>query len=408
MAGPSLRDGSALRDGLRRPLPLPYHPLFRFYEGGALTRSFRGLPERPDDWWSEDWVGSCTCAGNADPDGRVQGLSVVELPGAGPVTLRSVVEAWPSEMLGADRSGTETGVLVKLLSPSGPVPLHAHPTRDWARRHLGSAFGKTEAWILLDTPGDGREPAYAGIGFVPGCDREWFSAAVRRHDNASLRSSLHRFPVNPGEVYVAHAGVPHFLGPRISFIEVQEPSDHIVIAETSGSDSDVAAATMGLGWDLALDMIDYRTDSAAATLARARQQPRVVRTRSGSGSGSGSREVRLFHDDVLPFFDASMLEVDDELEVSDGRFSIAIVVAGEGWVSGDFGREAVRRGQSFVWPASLALRVHAGASPVRIVRCLGPAGPAGPVGGPQPAGSSGQAIGASGQPVASGGQEVAG
>ena len=361
---------AVLRDSLRRPLPLPYHPLFRFYEGGALTRSFRGLPDRPDDWWSEDWVGSCTCAGNADPDGRVQGLSMVELPGAGPVTLRSVVEAWPAEMLGSSFSDSgQTGVLVKLLSPSGPVPLHAHPTRDWARWHLGSPFGKTEAWILLDTPGDGREPAYAGIGFVPGCDRDWFFDAVRRHDNAALRSSLHRFPVAAGEVYVAHAGVPHFLGPRMSFIEVQEPSDHIVIAETSGSsDDDVAAATMGLGWDLALDMIDYRALDAAATLSRARQQPRVLR------ADHGSREVRLFHDDVLPFFDATMLEVEDEIEVSDGRFSIAIAVAGEGWVSGDFGREPVRKGQSFAWPASLALRVHAGASPVRIVRCLGPGG----------------------------------
>jgi mannose-6-phosphate isomerase len=370
--GGSAMGGSGLRDALRRPLALPYHPLFRFYEGGTLTRSFRGLPDRPDDWWSEDWVGSCTCAGNADPEGRVQGLSMVELPGAGRVTLRSVVEAWPAEMLGSSiPDGGQTGVLVKLLSPSGPVPLHAHPTRDWARRHLGSPFGKTEAWILLDTPGDGREPAYAGIGLVPGCDRDWFFDAVRRHDNAALRSSLHRFPVAAGEVYVAHAGVPHFLGPRISFIEVQEPSDHIVIAETSGSsDDDVAAATMGLGWDLALDMIDYRALDAAATLSRARQQPTVLRARPGSRS----REVRLFHDDVLPFFDATMLEVEDEIEVSDGRFSIAIVVAGEGWVSGDFGREPVRKGQSFAWPASLALRVHASASPVRIVRCLGPGG----------------------------------
>src|SRR5204863_8301439 len=73
------------RESLRRPLPLAYHPIYRFYEGGALTRAFRGQPERPDDWWSEDWVGSCTCAGNADPDGRVQGLSTVDLPsGRGP------------------------------------------------------------------------------------------------------------------------------------------------------------------------------------------------------------------------------------------------------------------------------------------------------------------------------------
>src|SRR5262249_36641290 len=158
--------------------------------------------------------------------------------------------------------------------PAGPVPLHAHPTRDWARKHLGSPFGKTEAWILLDTPGDGSEAAHAGIGFVPGVERDWFSGAVRRHDNEAIRGSLHRTDVQPGEFYVPPAGVPPFLGPRISFIEVQEPSDHIVIPETSGDDD--GGATMGLGWDLALDMIDYTGADAEQTFGRARQEPRVL------------------------------------------------------------------------------------------------------------------------------------
>ena len=73
-----------IRESLRRPLPLPYHPLYRFYQGGALTRAFRGLPERPDDWWSEDWVGSCTCAGNSDPDGS----KFVKMPAFVPVFSR--------------------------------------------------------------------------------------------------------------------------------------------------------------------------------------------------------------------------------------------------------------------------------------------------------------------------------
>jgi len=346
------------RDVLRAPLPLAYHPLYRFYEGGALTRAFRGLPVRPDDWWSEDWVGSCTCAGNPDPDGRPQGLSVVELPGADPVTLQSLAQAFPEEM-------GDTRVLVKLLSPAGPVPLHAHPTRAWAREHLGSPFGKTEAWILLDTPGDGREPAYAGIGFRPGVTREWFAGAVRRRDHAALRGALHRTAVEPGQVYVAHAGVPHYLGPRLSFIEVQEPSDHIVIAETDDASAE-AGATMGLGWDVALDMIDYGTADEQATLARARQQPRVLRT------GGGSREVGLFGAEVAEFFDATALEVADEIEVGDGRFCVAIVTAGSGFVEGDFGRQPVHAGQTFAWPAGLGLRVHADREPVRIVRCMGP------------------------------------
>jgi mannose-6-phosphate isomerase len=368
VAGLTSERAGELRDAIRRPLPLPYHPLYRFYEGGSLTRQFRGLPDRPDDWWSEDWVGSCTRANNDDPEGRPQGLSRVGLPGGGEVALKDLVEALPEEMVGAAfaaRWGPITGVLVKLLSPAGQVPLHAHPTREWAGRHLGSPFGKTEAWILLDTPGDGLEPAYAGVGFAPGIEREWFADAVRRHDTAAIRGTLHRTGVQPGEVYVAHAGVPHYLGPKISFIEVQEPSDHIVIPETSGADDD--GATMGLGWELALDMIDYTAASEAETFARAWQLPRVLR------SSHGSRELRLFQDDVLRFFDATALEVEDEIEVSDGRFCVAVVASGDGSVEGDFGKQPIRRGETFALPASLPVRVRAGREPVRVIRCLGPA-----------------------------------
>lgn len=356
-----------LREAIRRPLPLAYHPLYRFYEGGALTRQFRGLPDRPDDWWSEDWVASCTEASNTDPDGRAQGISSIDLPGAGTIAIRDLIGALPGEMVGAsfaDRWGPITGVLVKLLSPAGPVPVHAHPTRDWARRHLGSPFGKTEAWILLDTPGDGVEPAHAGIGFVPGVERDWFADAVRRRDNRAIRGSLHRTPVYPGEVYVAHAGVPHYLGPRISFIEVQEPSDHIVIPETAGDDD--AGATMGLGWDTALGMINYTATDAETAFAAARQEPRVLRT------SRGSREVALFQDDVLQFFEATALEVPDEIEVADGRFSVAVVVAGSGSLHGDFGSQPVRRGETFALAASLPFRVQAGREPLRVIRCLGP------------------------------------
>ena len=63
-----------LRAATRHPFRLPYHPLYRFYEGGSQTRAFRGLPNRPDDWWSEDWVGSCTVANNAGPNGDQAGV----------------------------------------------------------------------------------------------------------------------------------------------------------------------------------------------------------------------------------------------------------------------------------------------------------------------------------------------
>jgi hypothetical protein len=47
----------------------------------------------------------------------------------------------------------------------------------------------------------------------------------------------------------------------------------------------------------------------------------------------GSSVRRLVNDDVLEFFDATRLDVVDELPVEDGRFSIAIVIAGEGAIA---------------------------------------------------------------------------
>ena len=187
---------------------------------------------------------------------------------------------------------------------------------------------------------------------------------MRRHDNAAIRGTLNRTDIEPGQVYLAHAGVPHYLGPRLSFIEVQEPSDHIVIPETDGSDDD--GATMGLGWDVALDMIDYNGASADKTFARARQQATVTR------ESHGSREVRLFQPDVLESFDATRLEIADELAVEDGRFYVGVVVAGEGTIEGDFGSEPVKAGETFACAASLAHRFRAGSARLEIVRCMGP------------------------------------
>jgi len=356
-----------LRDAIKRPLLLPYHPLYRFYRGGSLVRAFRGVPNGPDDWWSEDWVGSCTLAGNTDPDGHPQGLSTVEVPDVGPVTLKSLVETFPEEMVGArfaERWGPTTAVLVKILSPAGPVPLHVHPSRDWAARHLGSPFGKVEGWILLETPGDGTEPAYFATGFKEGVTREWFREAVDRRDGQSLRGALHRTEVHPGEVYVAYPGVPHCVGPQVLAIEVQEPTDHMVLAEWSGEDE--AGATMGLGWDVALDIINYTPTEREIAISRPRQQPTVLHEQGDN------RETRLVNADVLDFFDAIQLDVADEIAVEDGRFYVGIVTAGAGTIEGDFGALPIRKGEAFACAASLGHRFQAGRGPLRVVRCMGP------------------------------------
>lgn len=342
---------------------MPYNPVHRFYTGGGMAQRFRGMANPTDSLWSEDWVGSTTTASNRDPHDHVQGLSPVILEGGSSASLLELVERFPEHMLGRaslDAFGPATGVLVKILSPAGPVPVHAHPTRSWAAQHLGSPYGKTEAWVILETPDNG-EQAHAGIGLVPGTTQDSFLNAAQRFDHQALRDSLNATTLAPGDVYVAAGGIPHCLGPGELFIEVQEPSDHICIAEIGpGERTDEAT------WRAGLEMINFNGDDPRQTVDFARQGPRALR------AVGQSTEWALVEPWVTEFFDIRRLEVVTQLAVEDDRFAVAVVTSGDGFVEGDFGRRPVSRGEAFVFPAGVPHRFHAGSDVLTVVRCLGP------------------------------------
>src|SRR6478672_5690924 len=108
-----------------------------FYAGSGRLADFRGadLPNRP-----EEWIASTTRRfGQGD-----SGLS--ELPDG--TTLLDAVTADPQGWLG--HGDPNVGLLVKLLDAGQRLPLHVHPSRDFASSHLASPYGKTEAWIILE------------------------------------------------------------------------------------------------------------------------------------------------------------------------------------------------------------------------------------------------------------------
>jgi mannose-6-phosphate isomerase len=356
---------------VRRPIRLAYNPVYRGYLGGLRTQRFRGMPEPVDSLWSEDWVGSCTLSGSAASGQDLQGLSLIDGNGVGSATLRSLVEALPEEMLGSAavvQDPADIGLLVKLNAPAGPAPLHGHPDRAFAARHLGSPYGKAETWIILEADPTGANVPYAGVGLRDGVTELDFRAAMERRDSEGLRAMLHRIDLCAGDVWLMHPRVPHCLGPGLLFIEVQEPSDHIVIPEWWSVGADEATATMGLGWDLALSMLDLTPSSREASLSAARQRPTTLLRHRGS------TETRLLNADGLDFFDVHQLDVEDELSIDDGRFAIDVVTAGDGWVEGDFGREQIRRGETFAMAASVPHMFTADRTSLQVVRCLGPAG----------------------------------
>jgi mannose-6-phosphate isomerase len=299
----------------------------RFYRGGALIGRLRGEAEE-DGSQPEDWIGSVTRASNPGHDDPSEGLSRL----ADGRLLKDVIEADPEHWLGRDhveRFGTSTGLLVKLLDAAERLPVHAHPDRAFAQRHLGSPFGKTEAWIVLETRGPESE---VWVGLREPIEAATYLSWVAQQNTEALLGSLNHLPVRGGDVVFLPAGVPHAIGSGALIAELQEPTDYSIVCEWKGFPIDPDDAHLGLGWAVAAGALDLDRHDPVLELPPS----------------------------AKAFFWA------DETADPAGRFAVLLVVGGEGDLDG----QTAKAGDAFVLPAAAeALRVS---NNLRVLRCLAP------------------------------------
>ena len=356
---------------LERPLKVAVRPVFRPYVGGDLVRRFRRVPSLGDDHWTEEWIGSVTVAGNPDPAGQVQGLTVVVDQRGQEVSLKDLVESHPEAMLGSafvERHGAAPGFLVKIISLGQPGPVHTHPTAVFARRHLDIDHGQAEAWILLDQRPSEAPGIEAGVGFRPGTHREDLLEAIRQRSSETMRSLLDGIEVRPGDAVLIRPGTPHYLGRGPLFIEVQQPSDVSVVPEYWSIGASEDDGSLHLGWEKALDAFDFeRRAGGSGDDPNARQRPRTLHARGQT------TEVALLGPAADVLFDVRLLRVADELDVAPGRFAVVVVTGGDGSIQGEWGQEPVQAGDAFAMPATLGHRFVAGRTPLQVHRCMGPA-----------------------------------
>jgi mannose-6-phosphate isomerase len=357
-------------DPFLEPLRLDPNRPVRSYRGGALLEAFRGVRAPSDSDRPEDWLGSVTPASHPlDPPTR-QGLSSVRL-GSRRVLVADLLREDAERLVGPDLGRRlpreSTGLLVKLLDTAMRVRIHWHPDRAFARRALGSYFGKTEALIVLET----RTVAESGspaiwLGLRRRIRQSQLAAWIEGQNLESLLDAMHMRPVRPGDLIVIPAGVPHALGPGIFAIEVQEPTNLTISAEYGSFPPEYAH--LGAGWDVALDSVDLRVRSQRE-VAQLWHEPVAL------DGYSGVRELRLFGEDLDGFFRASRLTLRQETALPyPETLLVGIVISGRGTVIGSRTRLEVQRGDAFLVPAAAAdlLRV-APQQPLDIVVCRPPA-----------------------------------
>jgi mannose-6-phosphate isomerase len=134
------------------------------------------------------------------------------------------------------------------------LPVHYHPNRAFAKKHLALDHGKTEAWIILEAP----EQAHVGLGFAREMKKSEVASMVEARDAQGLMDSLQKFEVKPGDAILVPAGTPHSIGEGIFVLELQEPTDLSALLEWNDFAVDGAKdGHLGLGFDLVLDALRY-------------------------------------------------------------------------------------------------------------------------------------------------------
>ena len=248
-----------------------------------------------DTEFPEDWVGSTVQARN--PGSHYRGGEGLALIRSGdPLTLRSVIEAHPEEMLGPAHLrefGTNAALLVKLLDAAVRLMIHAHPSKEFASSHLGSCFGKTEAWFVLGTRPEREEPSVY-IAFREEVSRGEYRAMIDAQDTGSMLRVLHRVPVKPGDVVYVRAGLPHAIGAGVFMVELQEPTDYSIMLERAAPNYTFRPDESFLGLDesLALSVIDHRVYRSEDVRRELLISPRTVRREGGARNPSFSGTTR--------------------------------------------------------------------------------------------------------------------
>ena len=222
----------------------------RTYRGGKVLREFLGEKEAVDDFYPEDWISSFTEA-KSKIYVKNEGISRVIADG-GEVLITEAVSV---SDFGQGRK--ESGVLIKLLDSAERLGIQVHPTKEYAKKHFGTDYGKTECWYILRKR---DENAYVYLGFKEYVTKEYFAQLFKKQDVDGMLECMHKIRVNVGDVILVNGGTPHAIGAGCFLLEIQEPTDYTMRAEKITVAGEVLTPMQihyGVGEEAMLDCFDY-------------------------------------------------------------------------------------------------------------------------------------------------------
>jgi mannose-6-phosphate isomerase len=300
------------------------------YVGGGGIARFRGI-EAHEPIAPEDWVGSDTALFGA----KESGLTRLD----DGTLLRDAIEKDPLGYLGDEHVaafGANAGMLAKLLDSASRLNVHLHPSDDFARQHLNCDYGKTEAWIVLETAATGGE---VWLGFTRDVDEAELAGWRSTQAIDEMLANLHHVPVKEGSAVLVPAGVPHAIGAHVLVLELQQPTDFSIPLEhrVPPGEPPASGGDLGLPTELALQAVDREAWS----------EGRLQHLLGPRTSGPGP----ILPPSADPFFRTELVSGGNHGRLEAG-FAVVVAVRGSGALQGTASEGAIplRRGSTVLVP----------------------------------------------------------
>lgn len=221
--------------------------VYRAYYGGVNLDRLENKGKIEKSRFPEDWLASVTTAFNPDRVVENEGLSIT----TDGRYLKDIIQENKAEMIGERQ---EMSLLFKLLDSAERLAIQVHPTVEFAMEHFNSRYGKTECWYILNDGGQ------VYLGFKEGVTKEHWKDLFDKQDIDGMLACMHCFDVKKGDFIFVAGGVAHAIGKDCFLVELQEPTDLMVIPERVTPSGVVLAEKKlhcGLGFEKMFDVFEY-------------------------------------------------------------------------------------------------------------------------------------------------------
>ncbi|MEL0628819.1 class I mannose-6-phosphate isomerase [Psychromonas aquatilis] len=344
--------------------------VWRTYTGGKVLDEMNGEAQPKDSHFPEDWIGSTTQAKNIGREEVCEGLSDAFINGK-KTKFDQLIKQDPEYFLGKKHVAAFDNnpmLLVKYLDSSVRLHFQAHPTAEFAQKHLNSRCGKAEAYYVLESR-DSIEQPYIYLGFQQSPSRHDFKDMIENQHIDKMEACFEKINISPGDCFYIPGGMPHAIGEGVLIIEIMEPSDLAVRFEfeKSGYVMPVDARFMKKDLDFCLDVFDYNQYSVEDIINQYRQTANLVCKYNES-----SYKESLIDSATTLSFRVAKSSITGKVDKSEEDFYIGIVTKGDCVITCNGETYHLKQYERFFCPAGLNLLTIESTTGVEILECYPP------------------------------------